>query len=274
MSKVLIIIPARYESKRLPGKPLLKINGVEMIKRVADIAAYICKINSDCRYVVATDDSRICDFCTQRNITVSMTSALCKSGTERCVEVVQNQAVKPDLIINLQGDNPLCPPWIIQDIIDAWKASKADVYTPYVALNWDEYERLIEIKKNTPASGTTVIIDKNSFALAFSKNIIPAIRKEDEAKKYLPNSPVLRHIGLYAYTCETLQNYLFLEESDAEKSYIEGLEQMRFLYNGLKIKMVRVDYRNRETTSGVDSEADIARVETILNKYGEFNLNI
>jgi 3-deoxy-manno-octulosonate cytidylyltransferase (CMP-KDO synthetase) len=265
---ILIVIPARYDSSRLPGKPLVKIKGIEMIKRVASIASCVCDKNADCTYIVATDDDRIVNFCENNNINVTLTSKDCRNGTERCRDTVERLKLSPELVVNLQGDNPLCPCYVIQDIIDEWKRIDADVYTPAVRLSWDEYDNLIASKKETPFSGTTVIEDKNGFALAFSKNIIPAIRKPEQAKKILKISPVIRHIGLYAYTCQTLKEYNDNEESLYEKNCVEGLEQMRFLYNGYKIKLVITDYRGRETTSGVDSIEDVRRVEEIIEKYG------
>lgn len=270
---IYIVIPARYASSRLPGKPLIKIAGTEMIKRVAQIADAVCRKNKGCRYVVATDDERIENFCRNNELNVVMTSVDCKNGTERCRDAVLQLKEQPQLIINLQGDNPLCPPWIIQNMIDQWKNSKADLYTPCVHLNWGEYDELKRSKEVTPYSGTTVMIDKNGYALVFSKNIIPAIRKEETAKEKLDKSPVFRHIGLYAYTYQALKEYFTNDESVYEQGYIEGLEQMRFLYNGLKIKMVEVDYRGRATTAGVDSPEDLARVEAILKEYGEFDLD-
>lgn len=269
---ILIVIPARYASTRLPGKPLVKIAGVEMIRRVADIAASICRHNENCHYAVATDDARIADFCAGCGIPAVMTAETCRSGTERCWDAVGQQASRPDLVINLQGDNPLCPPWVIQQLIDAWKSCQGDVFTPCIHLDWQEYDRLVESKKTTPYSGTTVLTDKDGYALAFSKNTVPAIRKPDKARAELAKSPVRRHVGLYAYTYEALKSYFALPESDYEKGYVEGLEQMRFLYNGLRVKVVEVDYRGRKTASGVDSPEDIARVEAILAEYGEFEL--
>jgi 3-deoxy-manno-octulosonate cytidylyltransferase (CMP-KDO synthetase) len=266
---ILIVIPARYGSSRLPGKPLMKIKGVEMIKRVASVASYICDKNANCAYIVATDDDRIMNFCTDNNVNVILTSADCRNGTERCRDAIERLNLKPKLIINLQGDNPLCPPWVVQDIINEWQKTEADVYTPSVHLSWDEYDNLIASKKETPFSGTTVIEDKNGFALAFSKNVIPAVRKPEKAREIMQKSPVIRHIGLYAYTYQTLMQYCDSEESPYEKNCIEGLEQMRFLYNGYKIKLVATDYRGRETTSGVDSVEDVRRVEEILEKFGE-----
>lgn len=269
---ILIVIPARYASTRLPGKPLVKIAGIEMIKRVADIAASICRKNENCRYIVATDDSRIVDYCKTSDIPAIMTAETCRSGTERCWDAVSQQEEKPAFIINLQGDNPLCPPWVIQQLIDEWRMRPGDVFTPCIRLDWEEYERLVEAKKSTPYSGTTVLADKDGYALAFSKGIIPAIRNVEKAKQAMPKSPVRRHVGLYAYTYPALQSYFKLPESDYEKGYIEGLEQMRFLFNGLRVKMVEVNYRGRKTTSGVDSPEDVARVESILAEYGEYDL--
>ncbi len=269
-SSVLIVIPARYQSSRLPGKPLALIAGIPMIERVALIAQSVCQQNENCSYVVATDDERIMSFCAERAIPARMTSESCRSGTERCWDVVQqDKTLHADFIVNLQGDNPLCPPWVIQELIDSWKKSAGDVFTPFIQLSWDEYDRLQEAKKTTPYSGTCVLVDKDDYALAFSKNTIPAIRKPQQARELLSKSPVRRHIGLYAYTYTALKNYFTLTESDYELGCIEGLEQMRYLYHGMRIKMVPVDYRGRKTSSGVDSPEDIARVEAILAEFGE-----
>lgn len=273
MKDIVIVIPARYASTRLPGKPLIKIAGKEMIRRVAEIAASVCKKKENqCTYVVATDDERIVSFCESYTIPVVLTDEACKNGTERCWNALQRLSWKPKLIINLQGDNPLCPPWIIQDLIDAWRTSQADVYTPAVQLDWQAYDNLVLSKQVTPHSGTTVLVDYKNNALAFSKNIIPAIRNKEKAAANNSFSPVRRHIGLYAYIYETLEHYHQMQTSPYESNAVEGLEQMRFLYNGLKVRVVDVDYRNRETTSGVDSPEDIVRVETILSKYGEYEL--
>ena len=266
---ILIVIPARYASSRLPGKPLVKIAGIPMIRRVAMIADHVCQNNKDCAYVVATDDQRIIDYCREEKIPAEMTAESCKSGTERCFDVLPKMKEKPDFIINLQGDNPLCPPHILQNLIDEWKKVKADVFTPCVRLSWSEYDRFVEAKKQTPASGTSVLVDREGYAMAFSKNIIPGIRKVEKAKEQMEKSPVRRHIGLYAYTYDALKDYFTLPASEYEADMVEGLEQMRFLYNQRKIKMVEVDYKGRKTTSGVDSPEDIVRVEEILKEYGE-----
>lgn len=269
---VVIVIPARYGSTRLPGKPLVKIGGTEMVKRVAAIADCVCRRETGCSYLVATDDDRIARFCDSNGIPVMPTSPDCGSGTERCWDAVRGLSRRPELIVNLQGDNPLCPPHVVQDLIAAWRQKAADVYTSCVHLSWDEYDRLRADKEETPYSGTTVIMDKFDMALAFSKSILPVIRNIAKAKELHARSPVFRHTGLYAYTYDSLKSYFSLEKSVYEEGYAEGLEQMRFLYNGKKIHMVKVDYGGRPTTSGVDSPEDIVRVEAIIEQYGELDL--
>jgi 3-deoxy-manno-octulosonate cytidylyltransferase (CMP-KDO synthetase) len=271
MNGVLIVIPARYHSRRLPAKPLREIAGVAMIERVARVAASACRGIGARRYVVATDHPDIERFCRDKGIPAVMTPDDCRDGTERCWRVVEGMAERPDLIVNLQGDNPLCPPWVVSAVIRAWEeAPGAAVYTPCVRLDWKEYDALVEAKRTTPHSGTTVLVDKHHHALAFSKAILPVIRRPDEARLASSHSPVRRHVGLYAYTREALERHATLDPSPYEQPEIEGLEQMRFLYNALPVKVVEVDYRGRETTAGVDSEEDIARVEAILARHGEF----
>ena len=270
--KILIVIPARYQSTRLPGKPLHHIAGIPMIKRVAQIAQYACRKFQNCDYVVATDDDRIITFCQKEQINVTMTSETCKSGTERCFDAIQNLDSYPDLIINLQGDNPLCPPWFITKLIEEWQNDEiGQVFTPFVALNWDELDTLREAKLSTPYSGTTCLVDKQGYALAFSKLILPAIRNESKLRVEQPMvSPVRRHIGLYAYTYGALKKYFELETGQYETP--EGLEQMRFLEHRIPIKLVPVSYGSRKGMSGVDSPEDVQRAEKILEECGEFDL--
>ena len=276
MSEVLIVIPARYASTRLPGKPLAKIAGIEMLKRVAQIAEHVSHQISNCAYVVATDDERIEAFCEEESIPVVMTSAYCQSGTERCwdaVQKVEETQERPQFIVNLQGDNPLCPPWFLEKLILDWQQGESDagqVFTPFVHLTWEELDALREAKAVTPYSGTTVQIDKQGYALTFSKLILPALRKEEKLRQSMEKPPVRRHIGLYSYTYEALEQYFGLEPGQYEDP--EGLEQMRFVEHGIPVKMVEVDYRGRVGMSGVDSPEDIQRAEAVIEECGEFEL--
>lgn len=278
MRNILIVIPARYHSTRLPGKPLIEIRGVPMIQRVAAIAAHVCGKNPACDYAVATDHGDIEAFCRERGIPCRMTPESCRSGSERCWEVVKNWPDRPDFAINLQGDNPFCPPHAIQALIDAWMESAAGanaVFTPAVRLSWEALSSLEKSKANpaTKFSGTTVTVTKNGYASYFSKTIIPAIRKRDKGMEASPSaSPVRQHVGLYAYAREALERYFHMEESPYEKSWTEGLEQNRFLWNDMPVRVVDVDYRGRAITSGVDSPEDVRKAEEYLDKYGELEL--
>lgn len=268
MVKTLVVIPARYGSTRFPGKPLAKIAGKEMLLRVVDIARK-GTAHTEARIVVATEDERIVDFCTQHGIECLMTSDACKTGSDRVCEAVKTLNIKPELIINLQGDNPVCPPWFVEELVKAFEEDKTvDLVTPCTELSWEALDKLRESKKTTPFSGTTCIVDKNGYALWFSKNIIPAIRKEDKLREEGGKSPVLRHIGLYGYKYDSLFKFKELEEGVYEK--LEGLEQLRFLENGMKIKVAKVDYGAFEGMSGVDSPEDVKRAEALFEKYGEF----
>ena len=268
MIKTLVVIPARYGSSRFPGKPLAKIAGKEMLLRVVDIARKGTK-NTDARIVVATEDERILNFCNEHEVECLMTSDACITGSDRVCEAVKILGEKPDLIINLQGDNPVCPPWFVEGLVKAFEEdTNVDLVTPCTELSWEALDKLRDSKKTTPFSGTTCVVDKDGYALWFSKNIIPAIRKEGDLRDKGGNSPVLRHIGLYGYRYDSLFKFKELDEGVYEK--LEGLEQLRFLENGMKIKVAKVDYGAFEGMSGVDSPEDVERAEALFNKYGEF----
>lgn len=255
-----IIIPARYASTRFPGKPLAILGGKTVLERVVDIAKNVATITPDVTYAVATDDDRIADFCSDKNIPVIMTADNLETGTDRVMAAVQTLPASPDFIINLQGDAPFTPADFVSDIITAYRANPtAHLVTPVVRLTWDKLDHLRESKKTTPFSGTTAILDKDNRALWFSKNIIPAIRRENRTEKF---SPVYRHIGLYGYARPALEKYVALPPSPYEQ--LEGLEQLRFLENGMTIQAVIVDYKGRPAMTGIDSPEDLVRAEALL----------
>ncbi|MFC1659649.1 3-deoxy-manno-octulosonate cytidylyltransferase [Pseudomonadota bacterium] len=265
--KNLIIIPARYGSTRLPGKPLMKIAGKTMLQRVYEIAKKASE-ESNCEVIVATENEEIKNYAESIGAKCVMTSESCKTGTDRAAEVLTKIDYKPDFVINLQGDAPLTPPLFIKAMLDeVEKNSSIDVITPVIQLSWAELDKLRESKKTTPFSGTTAIIAPNNDAIWFSKNIIPAIRKEEKYRGGDKFSPIHRHIGLYGYSYNMLKKYATIEESYYEK--FEGLEQLRFIENGYKVRIVKVSYEGRESTSGVDTLEDIKRTEAFIKKYGE-----
>ena len=263
-AEIAIIIPARYSSTRLPGKPLLKINGREMLLRVSDIATEVIKQYPQVKSIVATDDRRIKDFCNLNKIDSVMTPLDCKSGTERCLSALEELNWKPDFIINLQGDNPTCPSWFITEMIEFYleNQNSTQMITPCVKLSWQDLSELRENKKMAPYSGTTVILNSKKEAVWFSKEIIPAIRNEEELRETSTNSPVYRHVGLYGYSYEVLASMKDMKPSPYAE--YEGLEQLLFLENGINIQMVTVDYRDRQGMSGVDAPEDLELVSRIL----------
>ena len=270
--KTLIGIPARYASTRFPGKPLAKIAGKEMLVRVWENANKAAAKFEGCEAVIATEDQRIQDFCDTHGMRCMMTSDNCLTGTDRIIEVVSKLPQKPEFIVNLQGDNPICPSWFIEAVIGAYYAdNNVETVTPVVNLSWDELDNLREHKKATPFSGTTAVFGNDGNAFYFSKNIIPTIRKEDKIRAAQPTSPVFRQVGLYGYRMDIFEKIKNLPEGVYEK--LEGLEQLRWIENGIKVKCVKVDYRSftkMASLSGVDSPEDIARVEAVITEYGEF----
>lgn len=261
--KTLIVIPARYGSTRFPGKPLALIAGETMLSRVVHIARAAIKTKSDVELMVATDDMRIADHCTALNVNSVITPTDCPTGTDRARVAMHQAHATPDFIINLQGDVPLMPPAFITALLDEMKRDpNAAMLTPVTQLSWDNLDTLKLHKQTTPFSGTTVILDKNNNALWFSKHIIPAMRHEETLRKASKQSPIFRHIGLYAYSRELLENYATWPEGHYEQ--LEGLEQLRVLEQGHRIRCVQVNTSARASLSGIDSPEDIKRAEALL----------
>lgn len=254
---VIAVIPARYGSTRFPGKPLHEIAGLPMVERVRRLAAAAPSID---RVLVATDDQRIIEAVKGFGGEAVMTPESCRNGTERAFEAVKDVAADADVIVNLQGDAPLTPPWVI----DAAAAAMAEdpalpLATPAVALSEDAYAKLASAKAAGEVGGTTVVFDKQMKALYFSKAIIP-FRREDAGVA------IHKHIGLYAYRFATLKQLVALEPSPLEQT--ESLEQLRALENGIPIRVVLTDYRGR-TPWSVDSPRDAEIAADIIAREGE-----
>ena len=266
--KTAIIIPARYASTRLPGKPLAMIRGKTMLQRVVELSLSATKEMNDVSVIVATDDERITQHCRELGVTCMMTAADAATGTDRVADTVRQMADKPDFILNMQGDAPLTPPDFLRAMIAAFAAAPCDAVTPVTQLSWEQLDKLRSNKQSTPFSGTTAVFDEQTGnAFWFSKNIIPAMRKESELRKQSDKSPVYRHIGLYGYSRATLEKFITLPESKFE--ILEGLEQLRLIENHYTIRCVPVDFNGRANMSGIDSPEDIARAEALIDQHGE-----
>ncbi len=216
---------------------------------------------------VATDDQRIAEHCDALSVAHVMTRAECASGTDRVAEACAALDDEPDFILNMQGDAPLTPPHLLRAMIAAYEKQPADVVTPVRCLSWDGLNALREAKKITPFSGTCAVFHPDTHqAYWFSKNIIPAVRKEDAMRDAGEFSPVHQHIGLYGYAPKMLRAYATMPESHYEQ--LEGLEQLRLLEQGFTIRCVPVDVEG-SVMSGVDSPEDIVRAETYLAEHGD-----
>lgn len=264
--RTLIVVPARYASTRLPGKPLVTIAGRSMVSRVAAMAAKAAEALGDAQYVVATDDERIETHCRDLGIPVVMTDPDLPSGTDRALAAADAMGAEPDVVVNLQGDSPFTPPAHVIAVAEAARESGADAATPYVRLSWDALDAFRLHKQETPFSGTTLVHDEAGRALWFSKNLIPAMRKEAALRASGGLSPVCRHIGLYAYRLQALRRYVSLPEGRYEQ--LEGLEQLRLLENGMSIQCVEVE-PDTIAIPGIDTAEDVALAERLVAELGD-----
>ncbi|MFS0851481.1 3-deoxy-manno-octulosonate cytidylyltransferase [Novosphingobium panipatense] len=262
----LIVIPARYGSTRLPGKPLLPIAGRTLLERVVTVARAAATKAGACAVVVATDDARIADHAGDLGADVAMTEEALDSGSARAFAAARGRVGPEGLVINLQGDAPFIPPAIVAGLIATLREGKADVATPVYRLDWDRLDRLRAHKQTAPFSGTTCIRDADGRALWFSKAIIPAIRDEAKLRAQGPVSPVWQHLGLYGYRLSALEWFAAAPRSRYEA--LEGLEQLRFLEGGRTIATVEVDAPSH-AMSGIDTPADLALAEQAIMWLGD-----
>jgi 3-deoxy-manno-octulosonate cytidylyltransferase (CMP-KDO synthetase) len=175
-------------------------------------------------------------------------------------DAVQRAAIAEDIVINLQGDALLTPPWVLEALIDEMtRDATPDIVTPAVKLEGASLDEFLRQKQITPASGTTAVFDLKHNALYFSKRVIPFARKSGHAG-------INRHIGLYGYRKASLARYVSLPATPLELT--EGLEQLRALEHGMTVRVVLVDYRGR-THWSVDAPEDVQAAEDIIRREGE-----
>lgn len=242
-----VVIPARYASSRLPGKPLLEIAGRPMLQYVHEQALQ----SGAGEVIIATDDQRIVDAANGFGATVCMTSATHESGTERLAEVAENMAWDDQaIVVNVQGDEPLLPPALIQQVAEGL-ASHPDAAVATLAYPMRQADEIAD------PNIVKVVLNNEGYALYFSRAPIPCRRDASVATDALP---ALRHIGLYAYRAGFLKHYRQLQPSPLED--VEKLEQLRVLWHGLKIF---VAIASEMPGHGVDTEDDLQRVEKILS---------
>jgi len=252
MTKTVLVIPSRYASTRLPGKPLRLIAGKPMIQHVFERAQEAATALNFDEIIIATDDKRIQETCELFGATVCMTSNKHETGSDRLAEVVNIQGWSDDtIIVNLQGDEPLTPTSILKQVADnlAYNvdASIATLATPLNSTN--QYNDLNVVK---------VVTDKNGMALYFSRASIP-FQRDDDAEDINAEDFALRHIGIYAYRASYLKKFAKMEACEIEK--LEKLEQLRAMWHGAKI---HVAVAQELPGHGVDTETDLQIVEGII----------
>ena len=244
-----IVIPARFSSSRLPGKPLLHIHGRPMILRVVDQARKVEGFDDLC---VATDDDRIAEICRAEGVDVVLTNPNHPSGTDRLSEVARIKGWDADdIIVNVQGDEPLLPAQLVQQVADLLvnqpTCSMSTLCEPIHGL--EEFQRDSIVK---------VVMSKFNEALYFSRATIPYDRDGAKLQEQKLHDQAYRHLGLYAYKVNLLQEYVTWDMGHLEK--LESLEQLRVLENGHRIA---IDVAQVNLPPGVDTQEDLDRLNAL-----------
>jgi 3-deoxy-manno-octulosonate cytidylyltransferase (CMP-KDO synthetase) len=250
-----VVIPARYNSTRLPGKPLLDIGGKPMIQRVWEQA---CK-SAASRVVIATDDERIAQVAHTFSAEVLLTSPDHSSGTDRLQEVVSELSLPgAHIVVNVQGDEPLIPPAVIDQVA----ANLAATSHAGIATLCEPIESLDELLNPNVVK---VVTDESALALYFSRAAIPWPREHfaSGATGLPAQSAWFRHIGIYAYRVDFLHQYVHWEPSPLEVT--EQLEQLRALHNGVRIHVAQA---SEIVPAGVDTQSDLDAVRAMITEGG------
>ncbi|MDA7501946.1 3-deoxy-manno-octulosonate cytidylyltransferase [Chitinophagales bacterium] len=248
--KIAAIIPARYGSTRFPGKPLVDIAGKSMIQRVWEQTIKVFSVNEayglpgsddsgyglpglDLQTIIATDDQRIADHAKSFGAEVIISSKECATGTERIADAVKQLSDQPDIVINVQGDEPFISPNQIEDLALFMLASDAEIATQYKIINsLDDLNNPNRVK---------VVSDQQNRAFYFSRQAIP--HRSESGELSAEEAGIFKqHVGLYAYQTEVLFKIVELPESPLEK--MESLEQLRWLENGYSILVQQTDYQS------------------------------
>lgn len=242
--KVIGIIPARYASSRFPGKPLAKLGGKYVIQRVVEqVGAVLDDV------YVATDDERIYNTVTSMGAKAVMTRSDHQSGTDRIAEALEKIGGNFDVVVNIQGDEPFIQKSQIETVVACFN----DADTQIATLG----KKFATIEEAKNPNSPKIILDNRSYAMYFTRALAPYIRGKEE-NQWLNVYPFLKHIGLYAYRTGVLREVTKLQQSPLEIA--EGLEQLRWLQNGYKIKVGLTEVE----TVGIDTPEDLQRAELFL----------
>jgi 3-deoxy-manno-octulosonate cytidylyltransferase (CMP-KDO synthetase) len=246
--KIVCVIPARFASQRLPGKPLLKIGDAPMIEWVYRRA---CKVDRFDSVVVATDSQPIYDHIESVGGQVVMTPEDLPSGTDRVAYIARN--VNADIFLNLQGDEPLISPDVLEQVCDVFTNQNVQIATPVT--------RIKSVEDLINPNLVRVVLDHESNALYFTRAVIPYFRDLEKYEDWLANFEYYKHIGIYAYRKEFLLQLTDLKPGKLEQA--EKLEQLRVLERGFKIRTVITDYQSRS----VDTPEDLSEINQFISDH-------
>jgi len=261
----LIVIPARFASTRYPGKPLVDLLGATGVARslIERSWAAAVAVRGVARVVVATDDETIRAAAQAFGAEVVMTSSTCFNGTERCAEAHAALGGGYDVVVNLQGDAPLTPPWFVEELVTGLLADPdAEIATPVLRCDGAALNGFLADRRAGRVGGTTAVFGAARNGLYFSKEVIPFTARtyaDDEP------TPVFHHVGVYAYRAGALAAYPGWPVGPLET--LEGLEQLRFLEQGRRVLCVEVEARGRQFWE-LNNPQDVPRIEAMLAAMG------
>ncbi|XP_006654782.2 3-deoxy-manno-octulosonate cytidylyltransferase [Oryza brachyantha] len=242
-SRAVGIIPARFASSRFEGKPLAPILGKPMIQRTWERVMLASSLD---HVVVATDDERIAECCRGFGADVIMTSESCRNGSERCCEALQKLDKNYDIVVNIQGDEPLIEPEIIDGVVMALQRTPDAVFsTAVTALKPEDASDTNRVK---------CVLDNQGYAIYFSRGLIPF----NKSGKVNPQFPYLLHLGIAGFDSKFLKIYPELPPTPLQLE--EDLEQLKVLENGYRMKVIKVDH----DAHGVDAPEDVEKIEALM----------
>ncbi|WZY93234.1 hypothetical protein YC2023_065563 [Brassica napus] len=244
-SRVVGIIPARYASSRFEGKPLVQILGKPMIQRTWERSKLASTLD---HVVVATDDERIADCCRGFGADVIITSESCRNGTERCNEALEKLEKEYDVVVNIQGDEPLIEPEIIDGVVKALQVSPDAVFSTAVTS--------LKPEDGLDPNRVKCVVDNRGYAIYFSRGLIPF----NKSGGVNPEFPYMLHLGIQSFDSKFLNVYSELQPTPLQVE--EDLEQLKVLENGYKMKVIKVDHE----AHGVDTPEDVEKIESLMRE--------
>jgi len=246
--KIVCIIPARFASQRLPGKPMLTIGDAPMIEWVYRRA---CKVERFDTVIVATDNEQIYDHIISKGGRAIMTPENLPSGTDRVAYIAEN--IDAEVFLNLQGDEPLILPDVLEKVCDVFSDQEVQIATPVT--------RIKSVEDLTNPNLVRVVLDNEGNALYFTRAVIPYFRDREKYEDWLDNYEYYKHIGIYAYRKDFLLYLTSLKPGKLEQ--VEKLEQLRVLEQGYKIRTVITEYQSR----CVDTKEDLIEVNKFISDH-------